>query len=78
MGNLLFGNIFTGIFVSVETWFAIAILQIVMVFTVWFQTMVVYSYLPELMTKDEAVILNKYNRKVATLSYMMVLYTLPL
>ena len=65
--------IFTGIFVSEETWFAIAILQIVMGFTAWFQAMVVYSYLPEL-TKDEAV-LNEYTRKFATLAYTsMVLY----
>jgi MFS-type transporter involved in bile tolerance (Atg22 family) len=65
--------IFTGIFVSEETWFAIAILQIVMGFTAWFQSMVVYSYLPEL-TKDE-VVLNEYTRKFATLAYVsMVLY----
>jgi UMF1 family MFS transporter len=65
--------IFTGIFVSEETWFAIAILQIVMGLSAWVQTMVVYSYLPEL-TKDEMV-LNEYTRKFATLAYVsMVLY----
>ena len=65
--------IFTSIFVSEETWFALAILQIVMGFTAWFQTMVVYSYLPEL-SKDEAV-LNEHTRQFATLAYMsMILY----
>lgn len=72
--NVIFCSaIFSGIFISEESWFPLSIIQVIMGFTSWFQTMVTYSYLPEL-TNDETV-LNEYTRSFAALSYTsMVLY----
>lgn len=65
--------LFLGIFVAETTWFAIAIMQIIWGFTVWFQNMITYSYLPDLTTNE--TIMNEYTRAFAALSYLsMVLY----
>ena len=66
--------LFVTIFVSEDTWFPIAILQIIWGFFVWFQNMITYSYLPDL-TKVESIMI-EYTRSFAALSYIsMVLYT---
>jgi MFS-type transporter involved in bile tolerance (Atg22 family) len=65
--------IFITIFISENTWFPIAILQMVWGFTVWFQNMITYSYLPDL--TDEEAIMNEYTRAFAALSYTaMIVY----
>jgi len=56
-----------------ETWFAVALLQLVIAVIGWAQTMVTYAYLPEL-TSDERI-LNQYSQSFTTLSFTaMVLY----
>jgi len=65
--------LFISIFVSENTWFAIAILQTIWGFTVWFQNMVTYSYLPDL--TDDQDIMREFTRSFAALSYgAMILY----
>ena len=61
------------VFVSEENWFAMSIVFACVAFVGLFETMVLYSYLPEL-TQEEAT-LNRYTKTFAVLSYgAMVLY----
>ena len=56
-----------------DTWFAVAMLQLVIAIVGWSQTLVTYAYLPEL-TNDERV-LNQYSQSFTTSSFTaMVLY----
>jgi UMF1 family MFS transporter len=65
--------LFVGIFVSEQTWLPIALLQIIMAFTAWFETTLLYSYLPELSNDED--IQNEYTRTFAVLAFTsLVLY----
>lgn len=61
------------IFVSQETWFAIAIIHIASAFIGWAQSMITYAYLPEL-TEDKQL-LNKFTSNFTVVQFMsMVVY----
>lgn len=65
--------LFPQIFIGESTWFAVAILQIVIAFIGWAQTMITYAYLPELTDSEER--LNGYTQSFTVLSYgSMVIY----
>ena len=65
--------LFPQIFISSETWFAIAIIQIAVAFIGWGQTMLTYAYLPEL--TDDAELLNKYSSNFTVVQFgSMVTY----
>ena len=59
--------------ISQNTWFTIAILQIVWGITTWAYTMISYSYLPDLTTDKPRM--NQYTKQFAATSYIsMVVY----
>lgn len=65
--------LFPQIFISDDTWFAVAIIQIAVAFIGWGQTMLSYAYLPEL-TNDDAL-LNKYSANFTVVQFSaMVIY----
>ena len=65
--------LFPQIFVSEQTWFAVAIIQIVVAFIGWGQTMLAYAYLPELTNDNE--VLNKYSSNFTVVQFSaMVAY----
>jgi UMF1 family MFS transporter len=65
--------LFPPIFINENTWFAVAIIQIVVAFTGWAQTMVTFAYLPELCSSD--VILSEYTKSFTVLTFgSVVLY----
>lgn len=65
--------LFPQIFISEHTWFAVAIIQIVVGFIGWGQTMLSYAFLPEL-TEDEEV-LNKYSANFTVVQFStMIVY----
>ena len=61
------------IFISSKTWVMVAVFQVFVAFVGWAQTMVTYSYLPELTDSTER--LNDYNQSFTVFSFSsMVLY----
>mmetsp|Transcript_8388 Transcript_8388/g.11012 ORF Transcript_8388/g.11012 Transcript_8388/m.11012 type:complete len:522 (+) Transcript_8388:150-1715(+) len=59
---------------SSETWFPIAILQLIVAFVGWAQTMVTYAYLPELTKSEER--LNQYTQSFTIVSFSSMLLCL--
>jgi len=59
---------------SSETWFAIALLQLVVAFVGWAQTMITYAYLPELTKSEER--LNQYSQSFTIVSFVSMLVLL--
>ena len=65
--------LFPQIFISEQTWFAVAIIQIVVAFLGWGQTMLAYAYLPEL--TDDEELLNKFTTNFTVVQFgSMVAY----
>jgi MFS-type transporter involved in bile tolerance (Atg22 family) len=61
------------IFISSKTWVMVAVFQVFVAFVGWAQTMVTYSYLPELTDTPDR--LNQYNQSFTVCSFSsMVLY----
>jgi MFS-type transporter involved in bile tolerance (Atg22 family) len=64
---------FPTIFLNSETWFAVAILQIMVAFLGWAQAVVTYAYLPELTDSESQ--LTKYTRSFTIVNFgSMVIY----
>lgn len=77
--RLLFGRIlsmsflallFPQIFVSKQTWFALAIVLVVLFFVFIFQMVAAYAYLPELTTQEQQ--LNNYTRNFTVITFLVV------
>ena len=65
--------LFPQIFISEQTWFAVAIIQIVIAFLGWGQTVLTYAYLPELTNDDK--LLNKLSSNFTVVQFSaMVAY----
>lgn len=65
--------LFVSIFVSEQTWFAVAVMQIIWGCAVWFHNTIIYSYLPEL--SDDEGTMRDFTKCFAALSYIaMIIY----
>jgi UMF1 family MFS transporter len=62
--------LFPQIFVSETTWFALAIVLVVLFFVFIFQMVAAYAYLPELTTKEDK--LNSYTRNFTVITFLVV------
>jgi MFS-type transporter involved in bile tolerance (Atg22 family) len=65
--------LFPQIFLNENTWFAVAILQMILAFIGWAQTMVTFAYLPELSDSEQR--LNEYTQSFTIVGFgSMVIY----
>jgi len=62
--------LFPQIFVSKQTWFALAIVLVVLFFIFIFQMVAAYAYLPELTTQEDQ--LNNYTRNFTVITFLVV------